>query len=194
MLGVVLGVAVIDYLEPEVIHQVSVTRAPDRASAQAEQAQPAVMSRSRPVQLAIPAIDVTSRLIRLGLNADGSMQVPPKGFPAGWFTGAPAPGQRGPAVIVGHVDWAGRPGVFARLHTLVSGDLIMVRRADGTVARFRVSTVRSFDKDAFPTDLVYGNQARAVLRLITCGGSFDRQRHSYRKNVIVFAELLPASG
>jgi sortase (surface protein transpeptidase) len=147
------------------------------------------MSRSRPVELLIPAIDVTSALIPLGLRRDGSMQVPPKGFPAGWYTGAPTPGERGPAIIVGHVDWAGRAAVFGRLRQVAPGDAIDVERADGTVAHFRTVAVRSFDKDAFPTSLVYGNLDRAALRLITCGGSFDRRRHSYRDNVIVFADL-----
>jgi hypothetical protein len=173
--------------QPAIIHQGAASPRPSALGAR--QRGPAVMSRSRPLMLRIPAIDVTSALIRLGLRPDGTMQVPPKGFPAGWFTGAPTPGERGPAIIVGHVDWAGRPGVFGRLHQLSPGSAIEVGRADGTVAHFRITAVRSFDKDAFPTDLVYGNLDRAALRLITCGGSFDRRRHSYRDNVIVFADM-----
>ena len=129
--------------------------------------------------------------MNLGLNTDGSLQVPPSGFPAGWYTGAPTPGELGPAIIVGHIDWAGHPGVFYRLRDLKPGAQVNVTRANGTVAVFRVSSVQEFSKDAFPTTLVYGNTAYAGLRLITCGGAFDAKLHSYEDDIIAFAELVP---
>jgi hypothetical protein len=148
------------------------------------------LPRSAPVRIRIPAINVDSALMRLGLKADGSLQVPPRGFPAGWYTGSPTPGELGPAVIVGHVDWAGSAGVFYRLHSLRIGDRITVVRANGSTAVFRVSKVAHYSKQAFPTALVYGNIGYAGLRLITCGGSFDRAKHSYVQDVVVFAALV----
>lgn len=148
-----------------------------------------VMARSIPVRLRIPSIGVDSGLISLGLAKDGTMQVPPSGSPAGWYTGAPTPGELGPAIIAGHVDWAGRPGVFYRLRELRPDQTITVFRADGTVAVFRVTAVKQFAKDEFPTHQIYGNIDRAGLRLITCGGSFDRRAHSYRDNIVAFAQL-----
>jgi len=148
------------------------------------------LARSTPVRLQIPAIGVDSPLMDLGLNADGTMQVPPSGFPAGWYTGAPTPGELGPAIIAGHVDWNG-PGVFYHLRDLKPGDQVSVTRADGSVAAFRVTQLDQYPKDEFPTDRVYGNISGAGLRLITCGGSWSAQTHHYVDNIVVFAELIP---
>jgi sortase (surface protein transpeptidase) len=137
----------------------------------------------------IPAIGVDSGLMGLGLQADGSLQVPPSGFPAGWYTGGPTPGELGPAIIAGHIDWNG-PGVFYNLHNLRPGDQVTVTRADGAVPVFQVTRVALFPKDQFPTKLVYGNIDHAGLRLITCGGSFNSQSGHYEDNVVVFADLI----
>lgn len=142
-----------------------------------------------PVEVSIPAIDATSSLVELGLNEDQTVQVPPVEEPmqAGWFTGAPKPGEPGPAVVLGHVNGGGQAGIFHRLHELAGGDEVLIRRADGTTARFVVSRVDRVPKDDFPTEEVYGNTAGPELRLITCGGAFDREEHSYVDNVIVYA-------
>lgn len=150
---------------------------------------PASMARSRPVRVRIPAIGVNTRLIGLGLRADGAMEVPPNGFPAGWYTGAPTPGEIGPAIIAGHVHWAGRPGVFAALGRLKPGNLVEVSRKDGSTAVFRVTKVQQFTKKMFPTALIYGDIDVAGLRLITCGG-FDPKARTYESNTVAFAELL----
>ncbi len=147
---------------------------------------------SEPVRLLIPEIGVDSDLMELGLQADGSLEVPSTGFPAGWFTGAPMPGAIGPAVMAGHVDWEGSRGVFYDLRSLEPADEITVTRADGSSVVFAVTSVEQFDKDVFPTDAVYGDLDHPGLRLITCGGSFDSTERSYTDNIIVFADLLPA--
>ena len=148
------------------------------------------MARSVPTRLRIPAIGVDSDLMDLGLKSDGTLETPPGAFPAGWFTGAPTPGQRGPAIIVGHVRYD-TPGVFARLTELHRNDRVNVRRADGSTARFRVTRVERFAKSAFPTDRVYGNIDHAGLRLITCGG-LDADTDEFEENVVVFADLVPS--
>lgn len=147
------------------------------------------MARSVPVRLQIAAIGVDSRLMDLGLRDDGSMEVPPGPFPAGWYTGAPTPGELGPAIIAGHVDLNG-PGVFLKLRDLRRGDRATITRKDGTTAVFRVTRVASFPKDQFPTSLVYGNIDHAGLRLITCGGQFNQASGHYEDNVVAFAELV----
>jgi sortase (surface protein transpeptidase) len=153
---------------------------------------PAVAPTSPPVRLQVPAIGVDSELMALGLEDDGSLEVPPDGFPAGWFTGAPMPGEMGPAVMAGHVDWGGSPGVFYDLRSLEAGDEITVTRADGSTVDFAVVSVEQFPKDAFPSDAVYGDLDHPGLRLITCGGSFDRDERSYVDNIVVFADIVPA--
>jgi hypothetical protein len=142
---------------------------------------------ARPVELIVPAIGVRASLIRLGITAAGHLQVPPNTTVAGWFTGSPRPGQIGSSVIAGHVDSYLGPGVFFRLRELRPADRIYVRRADGSLAVFRVTAVREFLKDRFPTAEVYGPVPDAQLRLITCGGIFDPALRSYLSNVVVFA-------
>jgi sortase (surface protein transpeptidase) len=144
-----------------------------------------------PVEVSIPAIDATSSLVELGLNDDQTVQVPPVEQPlqAGWFTGAPKPGEPGPAIVLGHVNGGGQAGIFHRLHELAAGDEVLIRRADGTSARFVVSRVDRVPKDDFPTEQVYGNTPGPELRLITCGGAFDQEERSYVDNVIVYATV-----
>lgn len=152
---------------------------------------PSPLTRSRPTRVRIPAIAVDSELVGLGLRHDGRMEVPPGAFPAGWYTGAPTPGELGPAILAGHVDHGGTAGVFYRLRELEPGDTVEVVRQDGSTALFRVTRVEQHRKDAFPTAAVYGDIDHAGLRLITCGGPFDRGVHSYEDNIVVFAELDP---
>lgn len=150
------------------------------------------LARSVPVRLQIAAIGVDSNLMDLGLRADGTMEVPPTGFPAGWYTGAPTPGELGPAIIAGHIDWKG-PGVFYNLGNVKSGDQVTVTRKDGSKPVFRVTRVSRFPKDQFPTTLVYGNLDHAALRLITCGGSFNSASGHYEDNIVAFADLITSA-
>ena len=152
-----------------------------------------VLPRSEPLSIDIPRIGVHSKLQYLGLTENGELEVPapgPRYNDAAWYRYSPTPGSLGPASISGHVDSAeGGPSVFYRLGPLRPGDGILVTRADGVVAEFRVSGVQVFPKDAFPTALVYGNTDHAALRLITCGGPFNSASGHYLDNVVVFASL-----
>ncbi len=155
------------------------------------------LPRSLPVRLSVPRLRVSARVLHVGQAADGTVAVPPPGptydQPA-WYRYSPAPGSVGPAVIVGHVDSkAGGPSVFYGLGSLRRADLIEVTRADGVVARFTVEDVRRYRKSEFPTEVVYGNTSNAALRLVTCGGPFDRRTGHYLDNVVVTASLLPAA-
>jgi Sortase domain len=141
-----------------------------------------------PVRLRIPALHVSSSLLRLGKAKGGTIEVPKRTDIAGWYKDGPRPGQPGPAVIVGHVDSAATgPGVFFNLYRLKRGTAILVDRADGSTTTFRVTEVSRVPKTQFPTDLVYTPTLQPTLRLVTCGGSFDRAKGSYRDNVIVYA-------
>jgi sortase (surface protein transpeptidase) len=167
--------------------------APTATEAPASTDAPADEAAAEPVAVSIPAIDVRSDLMQLGLNADGTVEVPPleRDDRAGWYEPGPEPGAVGPAVILGHVDsaqWG--PGVFFDLGALEKGDEITVTRADGTVAVFAVDRVERHPKDEFPTIDVYGNTDDAQLRLITCGGAFDPEARSYEDNTIAFASLV----
>ena len=153
-------------------------------------AQAAPLGRSEPVHLAIPAIGVNTALIPLGLNPDGTIAVPPLGrtAPAGWYRYLATPGEIGPAVLLGHVDSArDGPAVFFRLSELRAGDAITVRRADGRTAAFTVTRVEEYPKEAFPTETVYGGLDHPGLRLVTCGGTYDKIRRQYRGNVVAYA-------
>jgi sortase (surface protein transpeptidase) len=157
---------------------------------------PVVLQRSIPIYLDIPKIGVHTALMALGLNPDGTLSVPPLGAdaPAGWYQHLASPGEIGPAVIVGHVDSAyDGPAVFFRLGDLRPGDQVAVRRADARTAVFTVVSVAQYPKAAFPSRDVYGGVDYAGLRLITCGGDFDRASRSYRDSLIVYARLTAVS-
>jgi hypothetical protein len=143
-----------------------------------------------PARLEIPSIGVSTPLDRLGLAADGTMEVPVDFGRAGWFSGGTPPGQQGPAVIAGHVDSRSGPAVFYRLRELRAGSDVVVERADGVRLRFAVETRAQYSKRALPAAAVFGPVAWPALRLITCGGTFDRARGSYRDNLVVFARLV----
>lgn len=149
------------------------------------------LARSVPTFLRIPRIGAQSTLMPLGLNPDQTVQVPPVSTPlqAGWYENGPTPGEIGPAVILGHVDGDHQLGVFYRLHELRPGDEVLVTRQDGSTVRFKVTRLQQLGKDTFPTDAVYGDTPDAELRLITCGGAFNRAAHSYQDSVIAYAVL-----
>jgi len=145
---------------------------------------------SPPVSVIVPAIDVLAPVDPLATDPHGVIEVPADPDRTGWWVGGPEPGEPGAAVVLGHVDsWQG-PGVFAALHTLAVGDEVRVLREDGSVAVFAVTGGRLYGKDEFPTDRVYGwRDPQPALRLVTCGGAFDRATRSYEANFVVYATL-----
>jgi len=150
------------------------------------------LPRSVPVAVDIPAIGVTSKLLHLGLNADGTVQVPSlvtSASEAAWYKYSATPGQIGASVIEGHVDSYQGPAVFYRLGALRPGDTIEVTLADGITAIFRVTGVREYAKSNFPAKAIYGITNYAALRLITCGGVFDYATGHYLSSTVVFASL-----
>jgi len=156
---------------------------PDRSSP----AVPVPAADAAPVRLRIPAIGVDAPVERLGLDADGALGVPDDFGSAGWYERGPRPGETGPAVVAGHVDSHRAPAVFFRLGELGPGEEVVVAYSDGTDVRFRTYHRARYPKDDFPTAAVYANTARPELRLVTCGGSFDRSAGHYRDNVVVWA-------
>jgi sortase (surface protein transpeptidase) len=145
----------------------------------------------RPTRVRVPKIDADSTLLAVAVNADGQIAVPSASKPmqAAWYRLSPVPGAVGPAIILGHVDGDQQEGVFAKLNDLVAGDEIEVDRSDGQVLKFVVDHKTEIPKEQFPTDAVYGTTTKPELRLITCGGVFDHAAHSYKDNVIVYANL-----
>ncbi|AHI00925.1 class F sortase [Kutzneria viridogrisea] len=144
-----------------------------------------------PVRVDIDGVDAHSSLIPLGLNGDRTVQVPPIEQPlqAGWYRFGVRPGDLGRAVVLGHVDGNGQPGIFARLAALRPGDTARITRQDGSVLRFTVQQVQQIPKTSFPTQQVYGPSAQRELKLITCGGRFDPATRRFADNVIVSAVL-----
>lgn len=148
-----------------------------------------------PLRIQIPAISAAAPIDPLGLNRDGTLAVPTDFGRAGYYTGRPVPGATGPAIIVAHVDSKSGPAVFKRLRELKPGNEVVVTRADRSDVIFVVDRVESHPKNRFPTNAVYDPTPDATLRLITCGGSFDRRAGHYRDNVIAYAHyksLTPA--
>ncbi|KXK62403.1 peptidase C60 [Micromonospora rosaria] len=151
----------------------------------------AALPRSQPTAVSIPQIGVHARIVPLGTNPDGTVQTPPleQADLTGWYEPGASPGETGNAVIVGHVDNRNGPAVFWELGALQPGSSIRVSRADGRTLTFTVEAVRSYPKTDFPSTLVYGPNDRPGLRLVTCGGQFDRSARTYLNNTVVFATL-----
>ncbi|WP_406128500.1 class F sortase [Streptomyces sp. NBC_00989] len=151
---------------------------------------PHTLPRSRATVLAIPYLDVDAPVMPLRLGHDRRMPAPPDDDPkrVGWYADGPSPGEQGTAVAVGHLDTMTGPAVFAGLDELKPGRLIEVGRADGRTAVYAVDAVKTYEKAHFPDREVYGARGRPELRLITCGGSYDR-RTGYASNTVVFAHL-----
>lgn len=151
------------------------------------------LPRSLPVSVDIPAIGVNSKLLHLGLNPDGTIQVPSLETSSGvaaWYKYSATPGQIGSSVIEGHVDSRQGPAVFFRLGALRPGDTVDITLADGITAIFRITGVREYAKSKFPAKAIYGATDYAALRLITCGGAFDYATGHYLSSTVVFASLV----
>lgn len=159
-----------------------------REQTETKPAQPAV-SRSVPTSLFIERVGMTATIVPVGLDQSGSVSVPGPDV-AGWYSDGVSPGEIGPAVIVGHVDWIDRPAVFTQLRELSPGDVINVERQDGQTVRFKVDNIGQFSQADFPNDLVYGAVPHAGLRLITCGGVYDQSSGRYSENTVVFASMI----
>ncbi|MYW78418.1 LPXTG-site transpeptidase (sortase) family protein [Streptomyces sp. LaPpAH-199] len=147
-------------------------------------------SRSLPVEVSIPSIGVRSTLMKLGLNADGTVEVPPadKGMTVGWYRGGSVPGAPGPAVLIGHNDTRFGRAVFHDLKTVREGAEVLVHNEAGKTLRYTVTGKEAVSKKAFPTQKVYGPSKDSTLRLITCDGEFDAEGHTV-DNLIVYGSL-----
>ncbi|MER7406787.1 class F sortase [Streptomyces sp. NPDC000070] len=145
---------------------------------------------SRATRLLIPYLRVDAPIMDLGLDREHRLTAPPEDDPklVGWYKDGASPGGRGTAVAVGHLDTDSGPAVFAGLTELKPGRIVKARRADGRIAVYTVDKIKSYEKAHFPSQEVYGARSRPELRLITCGGSYDR-RKGYSGNVVVFAHL-----
>lgn len=153
------------------------------------------MQPSDPTRLSIPKIGVNAPFTPLSMDASGVLQPPPDNNRnlAGWYQGGVTPGELGNAIVAGHVDTTTGPAVFFLLPFLKKGDTADITRADGSVAHFTVDSVKTFEKNAFPDQEVYGDTPDAELRIITCGGVFDKKTKDYQANVVVFAHLSAVS-
>jgi hypothetical protein len=153
----------------------------------------AVVAYSVPVSLKVPAISLSVSLSTLGLNPDGTVQVPDNDTEPGWFRLGPSPGQIGSAVILGHVDTTKGPGIFFQLRSLQAGDQVQVGLTDGAVATFAVTSVMQYTKTQFPARQVYASQGTSELQLVTCGGAFDSQTGHYLSNIVVYTSFVSAT-
>ncbi|MFJ9146901.1 class F sortase [Streptomyces sp. NPDC102270] len=151
------------------------------------------LTKARPLRLDIPDLGVQAPVVARGLDVRGAPDPPPFDQPGvvGWYAAGAQPGAAGTALMVGHVDTETRPAVFHRISALEPGERVRVIRDDGRVAEFTVDDVRVLGREHFDAHQAYGPRVpgRAELRLITCGGTFDRASRSYTANVIVSAYL-----
>jgi sortase (surface protein transpeptidase) len=169
-------------------HQAASTRTPVATASASPAIKPvAALSHSVPTSVSIPTIGVNANVTSVGQNSDGSIEVPGP-YDVGWYNLGPSPGEIGPAVLVGHVDYVTTgPAVFWHLRDMQPGDTIQIAREDGKTVNFTVEKVQSYGQEAFPTQDVYGNLNYPGLRLITCTGDFNYVTHHYSDNLVVYA-------
>ncbi|GGO68031.1 class F sortase [Nonomuraea cavernae] len=150
----------------------------------------------RPTRIKIPKLKVNAVIGAVTLDKKGNLTTPPLSKPnrTGWYRYSPLPGELGPSVINGHVSTRKGAAVFSRLRELAKGDHIYVYRSDKKVTRFTVSGIEQVSKSTFPTARVYGNTDGSQLRLITCGGIYNKKAHSYTDNIVVYATLSKKKG
>ncbi|MFC8273718.1 class F sortase [Streptomyces sp. NPDC057271] len=165
--------------------------APEHAAALAPAPGPGALSASRPLRVRVPGVRIDARVTPVGLDTEGWIDTPPghETNLAGWFTGAVTPGEKGTAVVVGHVDTPEGPGVFYELGALAKGQRVEIARQDGRTAVFSVYGIEVVPKERFPAERIYRGGAHPELRLLTCGGGFSRQK-GYDGNVVVSARLV----
>ncbi|MET9534909.1 MULTISPECIES: class F sortase [unclassified Streptomyces] len=168
-----------------------VTRAGNTPHSGARAASPhGPLPAATPLKLAIPSMVIEAPVIGLKLDRHGRLNTPPMSKPheVGWYRGGTAPGAAGTAVIVGHRDTRTGPAIFLNLNALRPGDVVNITRADHRTAVFSVDSVKTFKTKKFPDAKVYGATGRPELRLLTCGGTFNK-KSGYGANVVVFAHL-----
>jgi hypothetical protein len=142
---------------------------------------------AEPTRVIIEALDIDGPVIPVGVNADSQLDVPPDARTLVWYRHGPSPGGPGSAVIAGHLNWRGTNGIFARLDEMPVGATITVVYDDGSQKDFIVSTVELVDKPAVAVNGIFARDGEPLLRLITCGGEFEKAVRSYRSNVVVTA-------
>jgi sortase (surface protein transpeptidase) len=150
---------------------------------------PRTMPASTPTKITIPSVGIEAPLVPTDIGYDGSIAVPNTPYQAGWYKRSPTPGELGPSIVVGHVDYLTGIAVFWRLRYVQPGAEIYINRADGSTAKFQVDMVQQYSQSNFPDSKVYGNINYAGVRLITCGGVFDTNTHHYSDNTVVYGTL-----
>ena len=149
-----------------------------------------VLTWAEPARITVPRIGVQARVSALGLNEDGGLKVPEDPWLVGWWRGGSRPGEKGPAVLVGHKDSRTGPAVFYGVGDLIPGDELVVDDVNGRTTAFVVTEIEQVGREAFPTDKVYGKTSSPELRILSCGGEYDEETRQYEDNVIVYARLV----
>lgn len=202
VLGILLifnSVGTTDDADPTAAPLISVSAAPGAAPGTGPSAAPSAsastrpgLPRAEPTRLKILPIAVDAPFMPLSIGASGQLDAPPPDDNnlVGWFREGVTPGEAGTAIVAGHLDTKTGPGVFMNLSSLKPGSLVDVVRKDGTTVTFSVDEVESFSKSDFPNERVYADTPDPQLRLITCGGEYDKKAKDYKENVVVFAHMV----
>ena len=146
------------------------------------------LSHTTPVELIIPRIGVDARVEARGLDSKRNLDTPRDFHDVAWYNRGPAPGERGNALINGHVNWWTGAAVFTHLSALRSGDEIFVVREDDSTATFRV-TGRTTVAAGARLPSLFASSPNATLTLITCTGVWDTARGSDTQRLLVRAVL-----
>jgi sortase (surface protein transpeptidase) len=147
---------------------------------------------SQPVRLSVPTIGINAPIEQVGTLPSGDMATPTQNpwVDAGWYSDGPRPGDRGSAVIDGHLDRPGGfPAVFWYLGNIHVGDAVFVTEKDGTQLRFHVTRIASYPPQEAPLQDIFGNRSGRYLNLITCAGDWIPDQHQTTQRLVVYTTL-----
>jgi hypothetical protein len=155
-------------------------------------ATPVPLDTAQPLRLSIPAVGINAVIERVGTLANGDMATPTRSpwLDTGWYSDGPLPGERGSAVIDGHLDRpGGYPAVFWYLRAIHVGDTVSVTEQDGQQLRFHVTRIAYYAPQDAPLQDIFGNRSGSYLNLITCAGDWIPDQHQTTLRLVVYTAL-----
>lgn len=141
-----------------------------------------------PKRIQIPKIGVDEVIEPVGLDTHRDMDIPHDPNNTGWYSLGAKPGERGSAVIDGHLDLAdGSPSVFWNLKNLSKGDEIIISGTTGKKYNFFVTDIETYPYNMLPLRQIFAATDTSRLNLITCGGTWDSASKNYSNRIVVYS-------
>lgn len=150
---------------------------------------------THPRYLNIPSLGVQkARVYPVGLDENNLLISPRNIHDVIWYDKSAQPGNGGVTIIEGLSNGATRTGVFAKLSSLMKGDIVSVERGDGQIFNYLVDEVISMDLDQFvalgmQTMTQTFNDNKEALNITTTGGKWVPRLGTFDTRILLRATL-----